>query len=388
MSSVKDLFGKIVADPWRQGVGFSEDIDQFHRKLFGGTDTPKDATGLLRDWLRKSGNQPCVFGRLGAFQDLLSFCVLTEDDLSETDEEIQQRIQKARLRWTKEGFEGRKSGFIIWVVSEKLANAEPNATMKDLAARLCSLYLALDDSLAPMDQVLLEEVFLEAVGADRATWVWAAGINFFAAAGDRRWWQDHRIPGGLAFSINSVGHMVKSNQLASAAAAYEKALGVDPSDQLNVKLPDLIAALEMAMKSIDNASQACSGKATRLTPVSDEKAKCPFDLHPKLHGKSVDEYVGYYHTDHTLPSVYFRPDVERPGEVMPFVLDFTYFHKSGSDNPAYTTMGTGRRIRQSDLDAGAGTHPAPSKEDRLHGTRRPIDEFPFLARALAENEQA
>ena len=37
-------------------------------------------------------------------------------------------------------------------------------------------------------------------------------IDFFATAGDRRWWHDHRIPGGIAFTANSLGHMAKREE--------------------------------------------------------------------------------------------------------------------------------------------------------------------------------
>jgi len=58
--------------------------------------------------------------------------------------------------------------------------------------------------------------------------------------------------------------------------------------------------------------------------------KCPFseiDSDSRLKGCDVNYYVGWYHTDYTIPSEYFRPDVERPQDLRPFYLDFTYIHK-------------------------------------------------------------
>jgi hypothetical protein len=79
--------------------------------------------------------------------------------------------------------------------------------VKELALRLCSLYLL--EEVAP-DRIFLDEIWLEKPGRDATTWRWHAGVNSFRAQGDGRWWQDHLMPGGIAFSVNSVGHMVKS----------------------------------------------------------------------------------------------------------------------------------------------------------------------------------
>ena len=62
----------------------------------------------------------------------------------------------------------------------------------------------------------LERVQLEQPDKQHRTWECPASVNYFSAQGDKRWWQDHRFPAGLAFSVNSVGHMVKSGKLNEA----------------------------------------------------------------------------------------------------------------------------------------------------------------------------
>ena len=376
MPAIRELFKSVRPDPWRESNGFSPDVEKIHRTLFDTDDLPNNLGDILAEWLRTS--QPCFFGRIAVVKDLLSYCILTECDLHRSDEEIREIIQSARLRWHKEGYAGRKSGFIIWVVSKRLALAEPDAELQSLATRLCSLYLL--DDITP-DRVFLDELFLEADVAARTTWKWDAGVNYFGAAGDGRWWHDHRIPGGIAFSVNSVGHMVKACQMAAAVAAYEEALGLDPSDRVDVKLPDLDAAVVLAMKTIDNAARACSGKAVRLTPRPDTDQPPSLSLPPKFQGMSTDEYIGYYHTDHTVPSVYFRPDIARPAEVTPFVLDFTYLHHSSADNPAHITMGRGLRVRH-DEDAQAPPPTGPDRRGRVTPTLVSIADCPRLVRAL------
>src|SRR5262249_36309743 len=42
---------------------------------------------------------------------------------------------------------------------------------------------------------------------DKSYYGFQFNVDFFAAAGDQTWWHDHRIPGGIAFTANSTGHM-------------------------------------------------------------------------------------------------------------------------------------------------------------------------------------
>src|SRR5213082_1883629 len=77
------------------------------------------------------------------------------------------------------------------------------------------------------------------------------------------------------------------------------------------------------------AQDAPSGKATSLRKL-DQKTydalapKCPFANVPSsLHLMDYKSYHGWYHTDVTVPSDYFGPDVERPARVERKELDFT-----------------------------------------------------------------
>ena len=73
---------------------------------------------------------------------------------------------------------------------------------------------------------------------------------------------------------------------------------------------------------------------------------CPVALSPILKDMNYCNYAGYYHTDVTIPTEYFRPDVERPDTIKQMDLDFTYlFNDDDVDNSAFVTMGIGRRVR-------------------------------------------
>jgi len=218
--------------------------------------------------------------------------------------------------------------------------------MLELARRLCYLYLQ-TDILA--DKIHLDQLYLQKPGSTLTTWKWLTGVNYFCAQADGRWWHDHRIPGGMAFSVNSVGHLVKSGIVAKAMTELDSQLGGPFEDYPEPKVDSLGKALELAMRTIDMAADAVSGKATELMPSSTadslSRPECPVKLSSKVRDKNYCEYKGYYHTDYTLPSEYFLPNVQRPTGITQHVLDFTYLFKRSLDNPDFRLLGEGHQIR-------------------------------------------
>ena len=343
--SVADLLSELRLDPWRDKTGFSPEIEDTNKQLFDRTKSEADYCDALASWIRK--HQPCIFGRIAAASGFLKYCILSESDLLRTDDHIAAKIQAARLAWMREGFEGKKNGLIILAVSERLARSTPDEVVRQLATRLCGLYLQRD---VRCDEIVHDDLFLQKPGALNTTWKWKAGVNYFSAHGDRRWWQDHRVPGGLGFSINSIGHMVKSDILAKAMAALDSAVGAPAEDRPNSKVDSFARALDFAMRTIAQASEGPSGRTTELLALPTdlgvaEVAKCPIRLSNELRGKDWREYLGRYHTDFTLPSEFFRPDVLRPADLANHVLDFTYLSQRTINNPDFYTMSEGQPIR-------------------------------------------
>ena len=80
-----------------------------------------------------------------------------------------------------------------------------------------------------------------------------AGVNVFAAAADGRRWQDHRIPGGLGFSVNSVGHLVKSKIMQTALRDFRQIIGETSAPFPTTPVGSLPSALEFAMRTIHGA---------------------------------------------------------------------------------------------------------------------------------------
>jgi hypothetical protein len=343
--TVLSYFSRLTPDTWRKASGFSDDIETRHRELFGDQRTESQLAEILGEWIQTK--QTCLFGRAAAKLDALTYCVLTESDVHQSDEAIREKIQASRLQWTREAFEGKKSGFIIWLVSPKIALAEPNFEMMGVARRVCELYL---DHEIEADRIYLDEVFLEKPGQRRTTWKWNAGVNYFCSQGDKRWWHDHRFPGGMAFSVNSVGHLVKSSIIAKGMNELGEMLGAPAEGYPDLPIDSLERALQVAMHTISLASDTVSGKATELLPLPNDLSnmtgkECPAKLPRPLAGKNFCEYKGYYHTDFTLPSEYFRNSIERPAEIESYSLDFTYLFRRGLDNPDFISMGEGRQVR-------------------------------------------
>ncbi|MFL6439454.1 MAG: hypothetical protein ACJ71Q_17900 [Terriglobales bacterium] len=326
----------------------------------------------LREWIATS--QTCIFGRLAAGRpDLTSFCLLNEEVLRGSDSDIQKTIQSARLEWKEAARQGYKSAFIIVAASTRIYHARPDDNLKELALRLFNLYLDEHEVIKP-DRTYLDNVSLDGLPGDGDRLVFGVGANFFSSAGDRRWWHDHRFPSGMAFSMNSPGHMAKAGEQrlrflqGVVAAAGLNAAGVAGNDRTvrgllasiqrlqrkiatyqrtNVcSLPDV---LRFAMLTIRNASAENRpevtpkwSKATFLARRDDD-TECPFEsIDEVAHLRNYDfsKYVGLYHTDHSIPSDYFRSlDETPPAGLIPFVLDFSYIYEKGTE--AYKQMSAG-----------------------------------------------
>jgi hypothetical protein len=339
---ISDLFSQIESDSWRKENDFSEEVKQANNDLIEAGNNKEKIIEILNKWLQKY--QPCLFGRLAAKLDLLSFCILTEQDLMKDDQEILDKIQDARTKWTTAGYKGEKSGFILFISSPKIAYATPNKTLMLLTKKLCSYYLL---TTIDQDVVYTDEIWLEKPGTGQVTWKWLAGVNYFCANADGRWWQDHRIPGGLAFSVNSVGHMAKSSGIAKIMNGLNQMLGIDEENFKESKVDSLDQALEFAMRTIAMASETISGKATELLPITETSVEppCPIALPKQLVGKDHRSYKGYYHTDITIPSEYFTTDIARSKNCEVYSLDFTYLYDKDLSNPDFITMGEGRKVR-------------------------------------------
>ena len=382
MSSVlSELLDSFTRDPWRDAHPFSVEVQAAQSSLFAAPLAPDERQRIINGWIQKY--QPCLFGKAAASQAALHYCFLSEDDVRSGDDMVRQRIQDAHLRWTRETFEGRSSGFLVLFISERAARAEPNLQVLSFAKLLGQLYLQEDE--IEVDHIYHDTAYLAVPDHRERVLRWKAGVNYFAAHADGRWWQDHRIPGGIGFSTNSVGHLVKSGKLLNLLDNYTRELGLDASERDAPRIDSLARALQFAMQTIDSASMAVSGKATELLPLGERtstafRLQCPVKLPAKLADKDFCSYRGYYHTDYTLPSDYFRPDVARPTDVRSFDdLDFTYLFDRSLENPAHFTMGEGQPIRSDEISV---SDDYAYKRGRLTAEEIMLEGEPRLRQAL------
>ena len=371
---LSELYMRLEQDPWRTRHGFAPEMAEATRRLLKSSSDEQRGTAL-GTWLEKY--QPCLFGRIAARKGLLSYCFLTEQDLLSSDLVIRTKIQEARTHWTRLAYEGKRSGFILLATSEQLVNALPDENLLAFTKELASLFLLED---VAEDQIYLDEIFLEMPTPSKMTWRWNVGVNYFGSAGDKRWWQDHRIPGGIGFSTNSVGHLAKAGMIAEKMNELHQLLAESGDEFVATKINSLPTALEWAMRTIHNASESPSGKATELLPLDSSSSTslgCPVKLPTFLQDRNHCMYRGWYHTDITVPSEYFRADVERPTSVSSHELDFTYLFDTDLSNPDYITTATGRRIRSFEDDISG-----PEKADRSAPTTVAIATVPRLVEAL------
>lgn len=378
--SVAELYASLESDAKRSEISWSPDMEAAHAALAALDEQPDATANALKGWLLR--NQPCVFGGMAAAQDRLGVCVLTHADFQKSDDALKTKIQAARIAWRQKAAEGRQSGFIVAAVSERLWTASPNGALMQFAQRLASLLLLRD---AGVDRIELEDVCLRLPGTRGAILHWRAGVNVFAAAGDRRWWHDHRIPGGVAFSVNSVGHLAKASRIAGALRDLSSELGIDLDRASPSKIDSLGDALRIAMQTIDNAATVRGRRATRLCPRPEGSSDAA------LGGKPIDlkqfakfdprRYEGDYHTDFTIPSPYFTPALERPDQTV-FDLDFTYLWSPTEGGFDHSTMGEGVPIADTEPTS-TQSRPDDALQARLRIVHEEEVSEEFLQRYLA-----
>lgn len=320
--TIQELVDKLVPDSWRDTHPFSDDMAVAHAELIrAGADSERRKS--MSKWL--SAHQPCLFGRDAAKRDRVEYCFLTDDDLVRGDRHVGACIAEARLQWRRRAQAGETSAFVVSVVSKLVSIAEPNQALFDFAQRLAELYLCRS---VPANKIVHDELFLVASECRS----WKVGVNFFGAQGDGRWWKDHRIPAGIALSMNSVGHLACVRRLQKEAPQTDQRYGLD-------------AALMIAMQLIAGTTPGCDGRNTWLHSIADHpeqpNVECPVQLPKALEGLNRCEYGGLYHTDHTLPSVYFSPSERRPDVRKIENLDLTYLFHDSPANPDFHAMGQG-----------------------------------------------
>src|SRR5689334_16347304 len=121
--SLRDLYRRLAEDTWRRTTPFSQDLQDAHAALFYPYTLDTDREKILSLWFQGKGNQPCLFGRIGAAQKTLHYCILTDEDLQLTDEEIAAHIREEVVAWKRRSIRPAPEislpahGFVLAVIS-------------------------------------------------------------------------------------------------------------------------------------------------------------------------------------------------------------------------------------------------------------------------------
>lgn len=371
MDSISTLLSRIERDPWRSKNPFSAETVTACEVLlnpFARDDERKEA---IRGWLAKY--QPCVFGQVAARGDRLFISIIDEALIQAGDAAIREKLRQDKRTWKQWSMEGKgMHGFLVVVVSSRLHYGAPNRAMKEFASRVRDL-ISEDCAKDPVGNDMSYECVYLKNPATGQYHRFKVIMDFFASAGDGRWWHDHRFPGGIAFTFNSLGHMARTREW------YE-----------NNSRPIEWAA-RMAMTTIGNAFAVGEhGKATWLVERgsnAEKKMKCPFakpDAVPEaLKGKDWTGYRGFHHTDHSVRDEFFdgreTPDRSRGA----YMLDFSYIGGEGEGENAELMNGVvvGSDVVEKDIGS-----PEEWRFDKpaAKAGRRPQDEEAKILAALKQ----
>lgn len=294
--SLRDLLDGLPQLP--SGTDFGEDIEQANKVLLSDA-AYEDKRAALFHWIGR--RQPCLFGRLAAHQDKgpaaskglgATLCWIDEEDIDAGAEHVSAKIQSARRAWKDVAEQGLSSAFLIMFNSARLAYAAPGEELLRACLALSELYLVEHIPIAP-DAIYTEAIPLRR--PDGALTMFRAGCNIFysGAHGTRN--HDRRVPGGLMFSMNSVGHYANTLVMKGMAGSLEEAV-------------DFVRAT--AWRSVGNGGighptlPSASWHNRRSCPLDEGIAsKIPRHL-PSYIPKDFDplRYSATYHTDVLVPT--------------------------------------------------------------------------------------
>jgi hypothetical protein len=326
--SLSALMGKLDGDEWRKTNPFSPEISAAADVILHPYAYDDERKIAIKAWVAK--HQPCVFGQAAAKADNLYIAIVTEALMVEGEEAVRTHLKLEKDTWKQWSLEDKgRHGFLVVFASSKLYYAAPNHALKEVSQYLRSLFVQAQTKDPAGNDICHEWLFLKNPTTSQFV-KFRVILDYFASAGDKRWWHDHRFPGGVAFTLNSLGHMVRTKEW------YEK-----------LKNPVEWAA-RVAMMTISNAFEHPEfGKATHLLELRDGKPfkphECPFAnpvaLPDRLKGKDWTTYSGSHHTDHSIREEFFDQRAVPNRDRGDYLLDFMYLAGAVEGENAELTNG-------------------------------------------------
>ena len=333
MTSVAALAARLSGDAWRLSHPFSDDLLQANALLHNSAATEAEMAECVKLWCLR--RQPCQFGRVAAQQDRIHFCFLSERAVSGwSDDEIAEKIAEEKRLWKQRAAFGPAQSahsFVLVVASPQVAFAAPDRHLRAFSDRILELARWGTSSRGARQSNTVASDFLYLKDPNNGTFYgYQFNLDYFACAGDGRWWHDHRFPGGIAFTANSPGHMIAFRDW------YQQ-----KTDSRGWALKQAMLTIQNAKptRGTDNTGPEEQGRATWLRPVSpDGKALaadvvCPLSQVPTvLEGKDWTRYEGVLHTDHAVREEFFLDREVAPTASKPYLMDFTYLYDEKQDD--------------------------------------------------------
>jgi len=329
MRTVAELFTLLSGDVWRVTHSFSADMLQANALLHNTSATEDEMAECLALWCQY--RQPCQFGRAAAKQGRIHFCFLREVAVSEwSDDEIAEKIGEEKQLWKQRAAcepERAAHSLVIVVASPRVALAAPDQHLRAFSDRILELAGWEPDRRGVRRRNTLTSDFLYLKNpSDGGFYGFRFNADFFACAGDGRWWHDHRFPGGIAFTANSTGHMMRFRDWYQAR---------DQNESWGLKQAMFTIQNAAPTKLTDSSDPLEQGRVTWLRPL-DAKGKplvdnvpCPLANVPTmLKGKDWTRYEGLLHTDHAVREEFFFDREVAPTASRPYLMDFTYLYDS------------------------------------------------------------
>ena len=342
MATINELLRRLQGDTFRKTHPFSDDIRDANELLHNPAAFDDEMVECMRNWCQTQ--QPCRFGISAAQEDRIHFSFLTHGAIMEwSDTEIAAKIADDKKLWKQRAaFDSDRAthSLMLVVASPTVALAAPDSNLEAFSNRLLELAgwsLGVHRSARRGNEISSDYLYLRNP-QDRGLYGFQFNVDFFACAGHDRWWHDHRAPGGVAFTANSLGHMraFRDWYLDKAGDATEW-------------------AVRLAMVTINNAEPGkvpsktggppeAGGRATWLRSLGDgtpflPDVPCPLTKIPAaLQGKDWTKYEGYLHTDHAVRAEFFRDRDVPPTIGRPYIMDFTYIYaKDQADFGEFTS---------------------------------------------------
>ena len=338
MIQTAELFARLSGDAWRISHPFSDDILQANALLHNTAATEEEMVECAMLWsLRR---QPCQFGKVAASEGRIHFCFLTEQAVSTwSDKEIAEKVAEEKQLWKQRAaFDPIRAAhsFVLVVASPLVALAAPDKHLRAFSDHILELAGWDPDrrGVRRKNTVTSDYLYLKHP-TDGNFYGFRFNADFFACAGDGRWWHDHRFPGGIAFTANSTGHMISNREW------YQ---GIENSRAWALKQAMLTINNAIPTRETESADPVEQGRATWLRPLDAEgkplihDIRCPLAKVPtKLEGKDWTRYEGVLHTDHAVREEFFLDREIAPMVKKPYLLDFTYlFNETQEDFIQFT----------------------------------------------------